>query len=119
MEPIKTFNKLYGRTLLLGMFLALLLQGCSTNVEVKCGPSSGVQPDIEVGLCNAWPPSGNYTGSANGFWNDSTNSWYTGNNKCNSGKKCANPPGRCANGVGCKSRFNNTTSMICKCDCNP
>lgn len=120
MKRIHTFMKRGGNMLVLGAFLTLFLQGCATNVDVKCGPGSaeGVT-QITVGLCNPFPVSGNYTGSANGFWNDATNTTYTGSNNCASGKKCATPAGRCANGVACKSRFNNTTSMVCKCDCKP
>jgi hypothetical protein len=102
------------------IFLLLALGGCTptTNVTVKCGPGMG---DSEPpGLCNNYPAVGNYTGSANGFWDTSTGAVWTGSGNCAGGKRCNpnNPPGngRCASGAPCKNWITPST-MQCKCDC--
>jgi hypothetical protein len=116
MELIGTFMKRSGRILFLGMFLTLLLQACTTNLTVKCGPGGMTQTEDGVGACNPV----DYTGSANGFWNtENPSTTYQGGGNCVAGsKKCASSPGRCASGAGCKSWVTPST-MVCKCDCNP
>lgn len=124
MKRIHIFMKRRGSMLVLGAFLPLLLQGCATNVDVKCGPgSTGGMIQNGVGLCNSYPIGSNYTGKASpNFYNTATGQLYTGGGNCASGKRCNpnTPPGygRCADGTSCKNWVTPST-MICKCDCNP
>ena len=135
MEPIRTFNKLYGRTLFLGMFLILLLQGCSTNVEVKCGTGSGGQPEKSseecgkkdlgacIGACSTKvvtsPIDANEYSNHNA-WNMVTNTRITDHTRiCNSGSKCnQNAGSKMCSGVNktCMTKWSNGS---CTCGCPP
>jgi hypothetical protein len=104
-------------TAFFGIFMLAIMAGCvhvETQTTTTCPSCCG--KDGETAGCYPTP----YTGSAYGFWDDATNSTYTGTKNCVAGSsKCLIPAGRCADTTPCKSRVNNSSAMVCKCDCKP
>ena len=121
MNRFHQFRRFDGATLVAGLFLLVLMAGC-VNVNTSCGSCCGKDGGLgdRDGACNPSPPSGNYTGSADGFYNTATGLQIPAGSglTCASGKTCAVPYGRCASGAACK-RWYNPTGASCKCDCNP
>ena len=112
--------------MLLGMFLALLLQGCSTNVEVKCGPGgmegsdkNGIGNKNLVGGCiQPFVPWVN--GTAAGFKNTVTKQIIPTptNLTCSAvgSNKCQSSPGNCGFNKTCRNWYRPTDSF-CYCGC--
>lgn len=121
MNRFHQFRRFDGATLVAGLFLLVLMAGC-VNVNTSCGSCCGKDGGLgdRDGACNPSPPSGNYTGSADGFYNTATGLQIPAGSglTCASGKTCAVPYGRCASGTPCK-RWYNPNGASCKCDCNP
>lgn len=118
MWPRGEFGRMSRLMTLSGMFLVLLLHGCSTQIDVKCGLGKGKMaalrdtPDVEDGgMCYIKTP---YIGTAVGFIDDSTRKVIpTGSSlTCSSGSKCLG--GTCQGGSACKSHY---TAGACYCGC--
>jgi hypothetical protein len=106
-----------GHVVFVGLFFILILQGCSTSVEVKCGSggTEGMGQGVEEGV-GACTPTTYTPSSAYKFW-ITVSTQYWGTHACNSGVGCA-IAGRCADGKSCRS-WVNTSTWACKCDCKP
>ena len=114
MKRFYPFRRFDFATAFFGVFMLAIMAGC-VHVETNTPCTSCCGKDDEPGGCNPKP----YTLSAQGFWDDATNSTYNGTGNCVAGSsKCLIPAGRCADTTQCRSRVNSTT-MVCKCDCKP
>ena len=96
MRPLAQIVRESATVWLLGGVLVLSLQGCTTEVSVKCG-ATGASESVNgdgVGACMTKFHGGS---SAKGFWNDATSSWVptTSTLTCSSGTVCKNSPGTC------------------------
>src|SRR5262245_61627760 len=121
MGPKKEVGEMARWFLLPGVFMFLVLHGCSTNVEVKCGPkgqmaaAADTTPDDEGGLCNVM----SYSGSAVTFIDDNNGQPIPQGSQltCSQSTRCKAPPlsGTCPGGTPCKTH--RATNGSCYCGC--
>jgi hypothetical protein len=136
MRITKIFIQTHGRILFVGLFFAIMLQGCTeplikTNVVVDMGDGTAkCSTDLttpldkttlkDVGLCQ--PPMA-WSGSAKKFWHDEGGKFLPDNTliTCSAtSTKCRAYSGVCG-GQACISRIKNVSNNVgtCYCGCVP
>jgi hypothetical protein len=104
---------------LLTIFLAFIIQGCTNDVVVKCGPGTQMGGETIVSGCNSaglglipTPPATICKNSSG------TVITCPANATCTSGVKCANLPGKCPDRVTpCKTRWTQISGNNGSCTC--
>jgi hypothetical protein len=120
MEMLRVGLRLGGQILLPGLFLILLLQGCSPTLNVTCGRDCGecgTGGDNGVGGCYPEPWASSAVGfySVNGPAGEITVPQGS-NAQCSQGStRCKSSPGTC-NRKPCRSYYNYGNNA-CYCQC--